>query len=237
MKHEATPILNYIRQLFAQEDAVLQQIRTVFEQRDRAIQVGAEEGKLLQLLLQLHGAQTVVEIGTLGGYSSIWMARALPEKGHIHTIEADPEHAELARKFIHQAGLQHRITVWEGKARDVLKRISDTIPTVDAVFIDADKINYGHYLDWAEAHLKPGGLLIADNTLLFDTVHLDAPPAEPQNGEPPIRHTAWQTMRDFNARLADSEKFNAVMLATEQGFSIAIRKENMLVDGLFRNSF
>lgn len=227
MKHESTPTLDYIRQLYAPEDAVLQQIRTVFEQRGMAIQVGAEEGKFLQLLLQLHGAQTIVEIGTLGGYSSIWMARALPDKGHIHTIEADPEHAELARKFIHQAGLQHKITVWEGKARDVLKRIADMYPSVDAVFIDADKINYGHYLDWAETHLKKGGLLIADNTLLFGTVYLDAPPFAPSDGEPPIRHTAWQTMRDFNARLANGDKFNAVMLPTIQGLSIALRKGSL----------
>jgi len=228
-KHSESPILNYIRQLYAPEDALLAQIRTTFENRGMAIQVGAEEGKLLQLLLQLHGAHTVVEIGTLGGYSSIWMARALPEKGHLHTIEADPEHAELARKYIHQAGLQHKITVWEGKARDVLKRMAETIPVVDAVFIDADKINYPHYLDWAEAHLKPGGLLIADNTLLFGTVQLDSPPQEGEGGlMNPVRETTWKAMRTFNARLADGKKFNAVMLPTEQGLSIAVRRENAL---------
>lgn len=230
MKHDNSPTLNYIRQLYAQEDALLAQIRTTFERRDRAIQVGAEEGKLLQLLLQLHGSRTVVEIGTLGGYSSIWMARALPDNGHIHTIEADPEHAELARKFIQQAGLQRKITVWEGKARDVLKRIAEILPVVDAVFIDADKINYVHYLDWAEAHLKPNGLLIADNTLLFGTVHLDAPPEDSDDETPPVRTTTWEAMRQFNTRLSDDKRFNAVMLATGQGLSIALRKASQSFD-------
>lgn len=224
-KHTDSPLLDYIRQLYAPEDAVLAQIRTVFEQRGMAIQVGAEEGKLLQVLLQLHGTKTVVEIGTLGGYSSIWMARALPENGHVHTIEAEPEHAELARKFIHQAGLQRKITVWEGKAVDVLKRIGEILPVVDAVFIDADKVNYGRYLNWAESHLKPGGLLIADNTLLFGSVHLDT---MPEGHEPPLRQTTWQAMRDFNARLADNQHFNGILLPTGQGFSIAIRKGERL---------
>lgn len=221
MKHgETSPALSYIRALYAEEDAVLQEVRDAFEKRDMAIQVGAEEGKILQLLIRLHKAHTVVEIGTLGGYSAIWMARALPAKGHLHTVEHDSEHAQLARGFIKKAGLADKVTVWEGKAHDVLGRIAEMTPQVDVVFIDADKISYPHYLNWAEAHLKPGGLLIADNTLLFGTVYADAPPEQGT-----VRPTTWQAMRDFNARLADSKHFDAVMLPTAEGLSIAVRKE------------
>lgn len=221
MKHGGTsPALSYIRALYAEEDAVLQEVRATFEKRDMAIQIGPEEGKILQLLIRLHKAHTVVEIGTLGGYSAIWMARALPAKGHLHTVEHESAHAELARGFIKKAGLSDKVTVWEGKAQDVLGRIADMTAQVDVVFIDADKINYPHYLDWAEAHLKPGGLLIADNTLLFGTVCADTAPTEGI-----VRPTTWQAMRDFNARLADSTHFDAVMLPTAEGLSIAIRKE------------
>lgn len=226
MKHgDASAALSYIRQLYAPEDAVLQNIRETFEQRGMAIQVGAEEGKLLHMLIKLHQARTVVEIGTLGGYSAIWMARALPEKGHLHTVEHEPAHAELARQFIHQAGLSDRTTVWEGDARSVLKRIAETVPQVDAVFIDADKISYPAYLDWAEAHLKPGGLLIADNTLLFGTVYQDNLPEASH-----VRPSTWNAMRDFNARLADGKHFDALMLPTTEGLSVAIRKSARLAE-------
>lgn len=229
MKHgDASAALNYIRGLFAPEDTLLQHIRSTFEQRGMAIQVGAEEGKLLHMLIRLHRAKTVVEIGTLGGYSAIWMARALPFKGHLHTIEANPDHAELARGFINQSDVRDKITLWEGKATDVLRRIADTLPQVDAVFIDADKINYPHYLDWAEAHLKPGGLLLADNTLLFGTVYLDSPPEEEDENYPTVRKTTWEGMRNFNARLASGKHFDSIMLPTAEGLCIAIRKEHDL---------
>lgn len=223
MKHDHnSPVLEYIRHLYAPEDAVLTAIREEFVRREMPIQVGAEEGKLLQVLLKLHKAKTVVEIGTLGGYSAIWMARALPSNGHLHTIEYNPEHAEIARKYIHRAGLQDKITVWQGMARDVLPRVGETIETCDALFIDADKINYPHYLDWAESNVRQGGLIIGDNTLLFGTVYLDAPP--PMDEDQMVRQSTWEAMRNFNARLGDPKHFDGVMIATEQGLSVAIKK-------------
>lgn len=229
MKHgDDGPALDYIRALYAPEDSVLQSIRRTFEQRNMAIQVGAEEGKLLHMLIRLHQSRYVVEIGTLGGYSAIWMARALPTNGHLHTIEQDREHAELARGFIRQSGVGDRITVWEGNALDVLGRVAETVPQVDAVFIDADKISYPKYLDWAESYLKPGGLLIADNTLLFGTVYLDSPPEEGDENYPTVRQTTWQAMRDFNMRLADNTHFESVMLPTIEGLTIAVRKGELL---------
>ncbi len=222
MKHQnPSQTLHYIRDLYAQEDRTLRAIREEFEQRGMPIQVGAEEGKLLHFLLKMHRAKHVVEIGTLGGYSAIWMARALPNGGHLHTVEHDPEHAAIARKHIGASDVKDKITVWEGKGVDVLPRIADAVPNVDAVFIDADKISYPKYLDWAEAHLKPGGLVIGDNTLLFGTVVEEHPPASSESN---VRKGTWDAMREFNARLADPAHFEGVMIATEQGLSIAIRK-------------
>lgn len=219
MKHQPSPVLDYIRGLYAPEDNVLAEIREEFETRGMPIQVGAEEGKILHLLLRLHRAKHVVEIGALGGYSAIWMARALPVGGHLHTIEHDLEHAALAQKFINRSDVKDKITLWEGEAATMLPRIAEILPQVDAVFIDADKISYPKYLDWAVAHLKPGGLLLADNTLLFGTVHADAPP---ESGH--VRPSTWEAMREFNARLADPAHFDAVMLPTREGLSVAIRK-------------
>ncbi len=223
MKHLPSEILEYIRNLYAEEDAVLRGIRDTFEQRGMPIQVGAEEGKLLHLLLKLHGARQVVEVGTLGGYSAIWMARALPEGGHLHTIEHDAEHAELARGFIVQAGLQEKITVWEGDGTAQLAALAEESPQVDAIFIDADKISYPKYLDWAEAHVRPGGLILADNTLLFGTVQHDSLPGSGQDGQK-VREGTWKAMRAFNARLADSTKFDGLLLPTREGLSVAIKK-------------
>lgn len=221
MKHgNKSDALDYICKLYAGEDKVLHDIRQTFEQRGMAIQVGAEEGKILHMLIKMHRPTTVVEIGTLGGYSAIWMARALPKNGHLHTIEHDAEHAELARKFIRQSDVRDKITVWEGKADTVLKRVAETAAQVDAVFIDADKISYPEYLDWAEAHVKPGGLIIADNTMLFGTVYQDALPEDTH-----VRPTTWEAMKRFNERLADSSHFDAIMLPTDEGLSIAMRKE------------
>lgn len=222
MKHQASAVLDYIGNLFAPEDTLLQEVRSTFETRAMAIQVGAEEGKLLQVLLKLHGAKTVIEIGTLGGYSAIWMARALPEDGHLHTVEYDPEHAKLARDFIARSDVAGKITVWEGKAVDVLPQIAQKLgKKVDAVFIDADKISYLHYLDWAEENLRQGGLLIGDNTLLFGTVYRDE---LPQPNAENVRPSAWEAMRSFNTRLADPARYDGILIPTVQGMTVAIKK-------------
>lgn len=211
--------LDYIRKLYAQEDPLLKEIANTFEQRNNAIQVWSEEGKILNILLKIHQTKTVVEVGTLGGYSAIWMARALPRGGHVHTVEKSPEHAELARSFIKRSDVADKITIWEGEGAKILSRIAETVQTVDAMFIDADKTGYPAYLDWAEAHVRKGGLIIADNTLLFGSVYQNTLPEDSR-----ARQNAWQAMREFNNRLADTSRFDAIMIPTEEGLSIAIRK-------------
>ena len=131
-----------------------------------AIQVGPSEGRLLYLLMKLAGASKVVEVGTLAGYSAIHLARALPPGGHLWSVEYEPHHAEVARKNLAAAGVGDRVTVLVGAGRDVLPTLEKHGP-FDAVFIDADKVNYDHYGRWAIEHLRPGGLVLGDNAYLF----------------------------------------------------------------------
>jgi len=205
------PRIQYIRDLFAPEDDYLQAIRQDLEGNEFPIQVGSEEGKLLQLLIRMNHVQSILEIGTHGAYSTIWMARALPEDGKIITLENSPSRIERARNNIASSDVAHKITLIEGDAVDTLNAINDTF---DLIFIDADKINYANYLDWAETHVKQGGLIIGDNTYLFENVYKD----KPDNNVRPAAHRA---MKEFNQRLADSTKYCSIMLPTKEGLTIA----------------
>jgi caffeoyl-CoA O-methyltransferase len=160
-------VLEYVQRVHAAHDRALEAAFGAPGQRGLpAIQVGPSEGRLLQVLLRLVGAMKVVEIGTLAGYSAIWMARSLLEGGHLWSIEAEPTHAAVARENLAGAGLLDKVTVVEGKALEVLPAIESFGP-FDAVFIDADKGNYDRYGAWAAEHVRPGGLLMADNAFFF----------------------------------------------------------------------
>ncbi len=210
------PALSYIRALYAPEDALLASIREELTRSNIAWQVGPEEGKLLQLLITLREIRTVVEVGTLGGYSAIWMARALPQGGHLHTIEKDARHAEMASRFIAQSEVAERITLHKGDGVAMLEQLSVQAP-FDMLFIDADKPGYNAYLDWGEKHIRTGGLIVADNTLLFGSAYQEKAP----QGTAPSTHAA---MRRFNERLADASRYISLLLPTEQGLSVAIKR-------------
>lgn len=209
------PNLDYIRALYAPQDALLQDIEKALAAIDMTMQIGPEEGKLLQLFIGLYGVKTVVEIGTLAGYSAIWMARALPEDGQLYTLNKDPSHIALAKKFIEQSEVASRITMLEGDAHHTLPMLEDKAP-FDMVFIDADKISYNDYLDWSEQYVRRGGLIIADNTLLFGMAACDTPPND-------IAPTTWREMRLFNERLADSSRYFSIMIPTQEGLSVAVK--------------
>ncbi|MFF3123618.1 O-methyltransferase [Streptomyces sp. NPDC057908] len=131
-----------------------------------AIQVAANQGKLLNLLARLQGARTVLEIGTLGGYSTIWLARALPEGGKLVTLEFDPECAEIARANIERAGLSEIVEIRVGRALDTLPELAaEGHGPFDVVFIDADKPSNPDYLAWSLKLTRPGSLIIADNVV------------------------------------------------------------------------
>ncbi|MFD0295466.1 O-methyltransferase [Streptomyces sp. NPDC127118] len=131
-----------------------------------AMQVAANQGKLLNLLARLQGARTVLEIGTLGGYSTIWLARALPEGAKVVTLEADPAYAEVARANIERAGLADVVEIRVGRALDTLPELAaEGYGPFDVVFIDADKPSNPDYLAWSLKLTRPGSLIVADNVV------------------------------------------------------------------------
>jgi len=171
-RYTTPELLDYVNQTHVPHDAALARAFAVPEGIP-AIQVGPSDGRLLHLLLQLANAKKVVEVGTLVGYSAIHMARALPSDGHLWSIEFDPKHAEVARGNLAAAGLADRVTVVVGAGLDILPTLVSHGP-FDAVFIDADKVNYGNYGEWAIANLRKGGLVLGDNAYLFGELLEDA---------------------------------------------------------------
>ncbi|MFB6935772.1 O-methyltransferase [Streptomyces chartreusis] len=131
-----------------------------------AISVTATQGKLLQLLAQIQGARNILEIGTLGGYSTIWMARALPSDGRLISLEYSAKYAEVASRNIARAGLDKVVEVRVGPALESLPKLADENPApFDLVFIDADKANNPHYVDWALRLTSTGSLIVVDNVV------------------------------------------------------------------------
>ncbi len=131
-----------------------------------AINVAPNQAKFLALLVRLTGAKRVLEVGTLGGYSAIWMARALPEGGRIVTLELDPRHAEVARRNFAAAGVDDRIDLREGAALETLPEIAhENGAPFDLAFIDADKESNAAYFSWALRLSRPGSLIVVDNVV------------------------------------------------------------------------
>lgn len=131
-----------------------------------AIDVSPAQGKFLSLLVRISGAKRVLEMGTLGGYSTIWMARALPEGGRVTTLELMPAHAEVAKRNIAAAGLADRVDVLVGPALESLEKLvgANTRP-FDVIFIDADKPNNPNYLDYAMKLARSGAVIVCDNVI------------------------------------------------------------------------
>ena len=139
-----------------------------------AIQVSSVQGKMLHLMALMIGARKILEIGTLGGYSTIWMARALPEGGRLITLEADPKHADVARRNFARAGVESKVELRLGKALDTLPQVAaDGLGPFDMFFIDANKSNMPEYFEWSLKLAQKGSVIIADNVVREGAV-LDA---------------------------------------------------------------
>jgi predicted O-methyltransferase YrrM len=149
-----------------------------------AIDVSAAQGKMLQLLARMAGARRILEVGTLGGYSTIWLARALPEDGMLVTLELEPHHAEVARANLARAGLADRCEVRSGPAVDSLAAMIDAgVAPFDLVFVDADKPNNTAYLQAALKLTRPGSVLVFDNVVRGGAV------TNPASTDPSVRGT------------------------------------------------
>jgi len=207
------PKIEYIRQTFVKESDLLKTIAEFLHNTNRAINIGPDEAKILQLLIKLANAKLIVEIGTLAGYSSISMAEILPEDGKIYTIEKDPKTYAIAQQFFSSYEKNHLIESICGDAREILSSLSNKMP-FDLIFIDADKKSYPFYLEWAYQNLKTGGLVIGDNSLLFGSVY---------NEELYYDKNSIKAMQDFNSALADDTRFFSIMIPTHEGLSIGIK--------------
>ncbi len=162
----------YIEGLFQVKDPVLEAALADMAQNGLpSINVSPNEARLLYLLAKMSGARKVLEIGTLGGYSTIWLARALPADGRVLTLEYEAKHAEVARRNIDRAGLSDRVEVRLGAGLDLLPQIAaNGEGPFDLFFIDADKDNYPGYLEWALKLARPGSLILSDNLIRNGTV-------------------------------------------------------------------
>ncbi len=194
----------YLADLFAPEDAALQ--RVLNSTRDAGlpeIQVSPTDGKLLHVLALIQGATTILEIGTLAGYSTIWLARALPAGGRVVTLEVDPEHARVAEANLAAAGLSDQVEVRVGPALETLPKLQQEGLRFDMVFIDADKDAYPEYLEWSLKLALPGALIVADNVVRQGEV-VDAGSDDP----------SVQGTRRFNQALAREQRVTAAIVQT-----------------------
>jgi caffeoyl-CoA O-methyltransferase len=208
--NDATDLLlridTYIEELFAPPDPALEGAL----RRSRAvglpeIQISPTEGKLLRLLAELAGVRRILEIGTLGGYSTIHLAGALPEEGLLVSLEVDERNAGVARENIAEAGLESVVEVRVGDARELLAwMFEDGEGPFDLTFIDADKGGYPEYLEWALRLSRPGSLILGDNAIMGGSV------IEPEEG-------SAQAIRQFNERLAQDPRLSAIVLPLIRG--------------------
>lgn len=181
-----------------------------------AISVSAPQGKLLNLLARMQGAKRILEIGTLGAYSTIWLARALPADGRLITLESEAKHAEVALANLHRAGLKEVVELRLGPALETLPKLVAEGGTFDFVFIDADKPGYPDYLTWSLKLVHPGSVIVADNVIRNGAL------IDPASADPRV-----QAVRRFNEMVAAEPRLGATAIQTVgakgyDGFTIAL---------------
>lgn len=204
---------HYITEVFAAHDAVLAHIYDAIPKRGLpAITIKPEEGRFLQFLVAACGARTVVEIGTLGGYSGTWLARGLPANGQLITLEREPHHAAVAQEHFALAGLSDRVEIRLGDAHALLPVLAAEGP-FDMCFIDAEKEGYPAYLDWALSNIRPGGIVAAHNAFRHGAV------ADPANHD-----VEAELMRAFNRRFASEPRLLATIFPAGDGMTIGVVK-------------
>ena len=173
------------------------------------------EGRILHFLVSFSQSRKVVEIGTLLGHSALWLARALPPEGRLWTLDVDAEIQEKAKKILSEEKDTYDKISWVcGQASQTLQTLKKEGP-FDLIFIDADKSSYLDYLDWAEANIRLGGLIVGDNTFLFGALYGDSKES--------VSDKKKKVMEQFNERLSQKNKYNFMCLPTQEGLTVAQR--------------
>lgn len=201
----------YAESVFLHEDGALRATREDIVARGMpAIFVSPYVGAILNWLVHVKGARRVLEIGALGGYSGIWLARGLGEDGTLTSLEINPEYARVARSNLERAGLGERVEYRIGPALDSLKRLGEEGARFDFVFIDADKENYPAYLEETIRLALTGAIIAADNTLQGDRV------TDPAHREP-----STEAIRRFNDRAATDPRLRSLLIPLGDGLTVA----------------
>ena len=200
-----TAVDTYITDLFLPPDPALEAVLVSSAAAGLpAISVSPAQGKLLHLLARMQGARRILELGTLGGYSTIWLARALPADGRLISLEVNPKHAEVAHANLVRAGLTSVVEIRLGRALDTLQQLAtEGRGPFDLIFIDADKTGYADYLQWSLKLARPGTLIVADNVVRKGEV-----------ANPASKDENVQGIRKFNEVLAAEKRVATTVIQT-----------------------
>ena len=216
MRNKITDKNLYLNRLFSDEDSILKSIRKSAEEEGVfSMQISFYEGKLLQFFCRALKVKKVVEIGTLYGYSSLMMARALPKTGVVLTLDNNKERHKKAKHLVNLDPDGKKIQFITGPALKSLKQLENKGP-FDMVFIDADKAGYLGYLKWAYKNLKKGGLVAGDNTFLFGALYGKAQEKSSKK--------ALKVMQGFNKEIVSSGLYIPALIPTEEGLTLGIKK-------------
>ncbi|MEL6398401.1 MAG: class I SAM-dependent methyltransferase [Cyanobacteria bacterium J06626_4] len=210
-------LYDYLLSISLREPEILTQLRQETAQHPHGgMQIAPDQGQFMALLLRLMGAKKVLEIGTFTGYSTLWMALALPPDGAITACDVSEEYTEIARRYWQAAGVADKITLHLAPAIDTLDALlsSGQVGTFDFAFIDADKVNYRHYYEKSLALLRPGGLIAIDNVLWGGDV------ADPDITDDPDT----LALRDLNQTLHQDDRIDLSMLAIADGLTLALKR-------------
>lgn len=210
-------ILSYVRRVSLRDDPVLRELReeTAGLPMGKAMQISAEEGQLLALLVSTLGARTVLEVGTFTGYSTLCMARALPPGGRVITCDISAKWPDIGREYWRRAGVEDRISLRIGDAADTLGSLSPELggEGIDLAFIDADKANYEKYYESVLELVRPGGLIVIDNTLFFGRVI-----------DPDARDADTEAIRRLNEALHRDHRVEISLLPMADGITLVLKK-------------
>ena len=217
MRNVKTPRSLYLDSIFSHEDPVLHRIHA-HSQKENVdyMQISAYEGRILQFLCQALKVKKAIEIGTLYGYSSLMIARALPSDGKLFTLDLSQKRQQTAKALMQDEPAGKKIQFISGQAIDSLNKLKGQGP-FDMVFIDADKPSYLDYLHWSNKHLKSGGLLAADNTFLFGAVYGDF-------SRESVDATSVKVIKAFNQEIASGGLYTSTLIPTAEGLTVGIKK-------------
>lgn len=218
-QHDSEKV-NYIEALVKtkfEDETSLQILEKLSQDQLQGINIGLLEVQILNFLIHAHQIKKIVEVGTLYGYSAYHMAKSLPQDGRIWSVEKNNKNYETSQSLLSTSPLGSKIELVLGDAQEKLKDLKPEAP-FDMVFIDANKGGYGDYLSWAKDCLRPGGLIVGDNSFLFGAVY------DQKEQDHKMSSKNIQVMKEFNHDLVLSESFETMILPTPEGLTVAVKK-------------